>query len=175
MKTDFLACLNHFLPFSQTAVNCCQWKQFFSSTGTYFLANPSFRQVKTSFFVYGKQCFFIPSIFLLKKNIAEIWGKSNFKDEPYYCQWTPIFFHFFRYFLKWKPCFCLVKAYFSISYIWLVQMNFLATETVFFFVRAILLLLEIISVIKTQCQFFLLVETFISTKSLFRLEGVVIT
>ena len=29
MKTDFLASEDHFFPFSQTAVNYCQWKQFF--------------------------------------------------------------------------------------------------------------------------------------------------
>ena len=51
----------------------------FSSTGTYFSANHSFRLVKTSFFVYWKKCFFI----LLMENITEIWGKSNFKDELY--------------------------------------------------------------------------------------------
>ena len=29
MKTDIWASRNHFLPFSETAVNCYQWKQFF--------------------------------------------------------------------------------------------------------------------------------------------------
>ena len=37
------------------------------------------------FFVYWKQYYFIPSFFLLIENIIEIQGKSNFKDEPYYC------------------------------------------------------------------------------------------
>ena len=120
MKTDFLASGNQPV------------EAVFSSTGTYFSANPSFRLVKTSSFVYWKQYFLIPSFFLLMENITETWGKSNFKDEPYSCYWTPIFFDFFRYFLKWKPCFRIVKAYFSISFIRQVQTNFLPTETVFF-------------------------------------------
>ena len=28
---------------------------------------------------------FIPSFFLLMENITQIWGRSNFKDEPYSC------------------------------------------------------------------------------------------
>ena len=41
-----------------------------------------------------------------------------------------------------------MEAYFSVSAFRLVQTDFLSTETVFFLVRAVLLLLEIISVIK---------------------------
>ena len=50
----------------------------FSSTGTYFLVNPSFRLVKTSF-LSTRNYFFIPIFFLLIKNIIEIWRKSNLK------------------------------------------------------------------------------------------------
>ena len=47
MKTDFMTSRNHFLPFSQTTL--LQVEAAFSSTGTYFSANPSFRLVKASF------------------------------------------------------------------------------------------------------------------------------
>ena len=84
MKTDFLASGDHFVVFSRTAVNWCHWKAVFSSTGTYFSANPSLRLVKKSFFLL-ETVFFIPSFFLVMENISEIWEKSNFKDEPYSC------------------------------------------------------------------------------------------
>ena len=47
MKTDFMTSRNHFLPLSQTTLLLVE--AVFSSTGTYFSANPSFRLVKTSF------------------------------------------------------------------------------------------------------------------------------
>ena len=71
-------------------------------TKAYFSVNPSYRSVETSFFVYWKQYFFILRFFLLAETIIGIRRKSIFKDEPYSCQWTPMFFDFFRYFLKWK-------------------------------------------------------------------------
>ena len=131
MKTDFLASGNHFLPFSQTAVNCCQWKQFFLQLEHIFqpiLHSDYWKRV----FCVLEGVFFIPSYFLLMWNITEIWGKSNFKDETYTCQWTPIFFNFFRYFLKRKPCFRIVEAYFSIAFIRPVETDFLLMEIVFF-------------------------------------------
>ena len=76
MKTDFLASGNHVLPFSQTAVNCCQWKQFFlqleHSENEFFLST-------------GNSIFLFQAFFPLMENITEIWGKSNFKDDPYSC------------------------------------------------------------------------------------------
>ena len=122
--------------------------------------------MKTSFLSTGNSIFFYSDFFLLMETITEIWGKSNFKDETYSCQWTPIIFDFFRYFLILKPCFRIVKAYYSISFIRLVQTNFLPTETAFFLFTAILLLLEIIS-----GSFFLRVETSISTKSFILTSG----
>ena len=125
METIFF----HFLRHQSTAASGSSfffnWNIFFSQS---FIPAS-----ENEFFVYWKQCFFIPSFFLLMENNTEIWGKSNFKEEPYSCTSTPIFFNFFRYFLKWKPCFRIIKAYFSISFIRLVQTNFLSTETVFFF------------------------------------------
>ena len=84
MKTDLLASGNQFLPYSQTTVNCCQWKQFFLQLSSFF--SQSFIPVsENKLFVYWKQYFFIQSFFLLMENITEIWGKSDFKDEPYSC------------------------------------------------------------------------------------------
>ena len=71
MEADFLARGNDFLPFSQTALNCCLWKHIFS-TGTYFSANLSFRLVKTRFLFTGNSIFFISSFFLLLEKIIEI-------------------------------------------------------------------------------------------------------
>ena len=103
-----------------------------------------------AFFVYWKQYFFIPSSILLMEDITEIWGsqisKTNHIAEVEamlpYCK--TVFFNFLS--SQFKRIFCL--------------RNFLP-----FFVRAILPLLEVISVINRQQQFFLLVETSISSKS----------
>ena len=103
----------------------------FSSTGTYFSTNPSFQPAKMSFLSTGNIIFLFQVFFLLMENITEIWGKSNFKDVPYSCCWTPTFFDFFRYFLKYKPYFCIAEAYFSISFILLIQTDFLLTKTPF--------------------------------------------
>ena len=130
METIFF----HFLRHQSTAAS---GSSFFFNWNIFF-SQSSIPASENEFFVYWKQCFFIPRFFLLMKNITEICGKSNFKDEPYSCKWTPIFFNFFRYFLKRKPCFRIVKVYFSISLIRLGQTNFPLVETVFF-VRAILL------------------------------------
>ena len=130
----------HFLRHQSTAASGSSfffnWNIFFSQS--FILAS------ENDFFFYWKQCFFIPRLFMLLENNIEIWGKSNFNDEPNSCTWTPIFFNFFRYFLKWKPCFCIVKAYFFIFFIRVVQTNFLPAETVFFYSELFLLLLEII-------------------------------
>ena len=128
METIFF----HFLRHQSTAAI---GSSFFFNWNIFF-SQSSIPASENEFFVYWKQCFFIPSFFLLMKNITEICGKSNFKDEPYSCKWTPIFFNFFRYFLKRKPCFRIVKVYFSISLIRLGQTNFPPVETMFF-VRAI--------------------------------------
>ena len=78
-------------------------------TKAYFSVNPSYRSVETSFFVYWKHYFFILRFFLLVETIIGIRRKLIFKDEPYSCQWTPIFFNFFRYFLKWKQFLCIFQ------------------------------------------------------------------
>ena len=41
-----------------------------------------------------------------------IWGKSIFKDKPYSCQWTSIFFDSFIDFWKWKQLFRIVETVF---------------------------------------------------------------
>ena len=81
--TYFRASGCHFLPFSQTAVNCYQWKQFILICSIFF--SQSFIAASTSdFFVYLKDCF-IMKFFLLVKTIFEISKKSTFKDGPYFC------------------------------------------------------------------------------------------
>ena len=103
MKTVFLASGNHFLPFSQTAVNCCQCKQFFPQL------EHNFQQILHSvggngFSVLRKQCFLIRAIFLLMEAIIGIMRKTVFKERAYYCQWATDFVasenHFFLYFLE---------------------------------------------------------------------------
>ena len=135
MKTDLLASGNQIFPFSQTAINCCQWKQFFLQLKHRFWPILFFRLVKTSFLSIGNSIFFIPSFFLPMENVTEIWGKSNFRDEPYSCWWTPILFYFFRYFLQWKPYLSIVEAYFSIFFIRLLQTSFLPTKTISFWLE----------------------------------------
>ena len=61
MEMDFLARANHFLPFFQTAVNCCSWKQFFFNWNS-----------ENEFFVDWKQCFSFQAFFLLIEDITEI-------------------------------------------------------------------------------------------------------
>ena len=81
--TYFQASGCHFLPFSQTAVNCYQWKQFILICRIFF--SQSFIAASTSdFFVYLKDRF-IMKFFLLVKTIFEIRKKSTFKDGPYFC------------------------------------------------------------------------------------------
>ena len=153
MKTDFLASGNHFLPFFQTPVNWSQWKSFFFNWNTFF-SQSFILASENEFFVYWKQYFFIPSFFLLMENITETWGSQILKTNhipasghQFFSIFSDFFFFFlyfyisiffflyfsiFLYFLKWKSCFRILEAYFSISFIWLVQTNFLPTETVFF-------------------------------------------
>ena len=57
MKTDFLTSGNHFNPFSQTAVNCFQWKQFFFSTGTYFFGQSFIPARENKFLSTGNSMF----------------------------------------------------------------------------------------------------------------------
>ena len=125
METDFLASGNSFLPFSQTAVNCCQWKQFFLQLEHFFVICLQFICLLETVFLYSK-------FLLLIENITKILGKSDFKDEPYSCKWTSFFFDSFRYSLKLKPCFRIVKTYFSIFFIQLMQTSFLPAEKVLF-------------------------------------------
>ena len=83
------------------------------------------------------------------ENITEIWGKSNFKDEPYSCYWTPIFFFLFsQIFFKVEAVLPYIKGvFFNILYPASAN-EFSAYGNSIFLVRAILLLLEIINVIK---------------------------
>ena len=116
MKNHFLASWNQFLPFSRTAVNCCQWKQFFLQLEYSFLTNLSLRLVETSFsdsFFCREQYFFIPSFFLLVETIIEIWGKSNFKEESISASGHYFFSILSRDFFKWKQFFRMMERYFQ--------------------------------------------------------------
>ena len=120
--------LFHFLRQQSTAA---------SGSSVFFYWNIFFSQSfipasENEFFVHWKHCFFIPNFFLLMENSTEIWRKTNFKHERYSSARTPIFFDFFRYFLKWKSSFRIVKAYFSISFTRLAQTNFMPAETALF-------------------------------------------
>ena len=87
------------------------------------------------------------------ENITEIWGKSIFKYEPYFCQWIP-FFRFFQIFFKVEVMLPYSESiFFNILYPASANV-FFAYGNSSFLVRALLLLLEIISVIKRKWQFF---------------------
>ena len=83
MKTDFQASGNHFLPFFTHNSQLVPVEADFSSTGTYFSANPSFPLAKRSFLSTRDSIFLFQVFFLLMENITEFWGKANFKDESY--------------------------------------------------------------------------------------------
>ena len=99
---------NHLLPLSLDSSQLLPVEAVFLSTGTYWKRG-------NELFVCWKQYWKL----LLKL------GKSIFKDKPYSCQWTPIFFNFFRDFLKWKQLFRIAETCVSISFIQLVQTDFL--------------------------------------------------
>ena len=76
--------------------------------------------METRFYLFFVNCF-IPSVFCKRKLLVELGGNQFFNDEPYSCQWIPIF----RHFLKWKYLFRIVETHFSIFFTWLVQTDFL--------------------------------------------------
>ena len=105
-----------------------------SASSFFFSRNLSFSQSfipasENEFLVYWKQ-YFKPTVFqvffLLTENITEIWGKSSFKRTIFLLMDT-IFFFFSIFSDKFKA-----EAYFSISFTWLVQTDFLPTEIVLF-------------------------------------------
>ena len=132
MEADSLASRKNYLAFSKIAVKCCQWKQFFPSTESYFPANASFRLLKMCFFICRKHYSFLFRVFfLLMKTIDEI-RESLFLRTNYTPSSGHLFFQFFQRFLKKKQFFRIMETYFSISFIWLVQTNFLLSGKVFF-------------------------------------------
>ena len=83
------------------------------------------------------------------ENITEIWGKSNFKDEPYSCKWRPLFFGgFFQIFFKVEAVLPYSKSVFFNTLYQASANEFSAYGNNNFLVGAIVLLFEIISVIK---------------------------
>ena len=92
--TDFRIGESHFLPFSQAAVNCYQWKQFILDMQHIF--QPILHCSQYSI-VYWKDCFILRFFQLVKTNF-EIREKSAFKDGSYFCWSSLIFFSFLRYF-----------------------------------------------------------------------------
>ena len=141
METIFL----HFLRQQSAAASessfFFNWNIFFSKS--FILAS------ENELFVFWKQYCFIPSFFLLMENITEIWGKSNFKEEPYSCKWKPLFFRFFQIFFKVEAVLLPYSksVFFNILYPASVN-EFSAYGNNIFLVGSIMLLLEIISVIK---------------------------
>ena len=76
------------------------------------------------------------------ETIIEVREKSIFKDEPIFLLVETSFFNFFIDFLRLKQLFRIVKRYFSIYLVLLVQTDFLPSGNTIFWVRAILLLVE---------------------------------
>ena len=118
MKTDFCASGNHFLSFrQQTAVNCYQWKQF-------FIELEHIGNVETRFL--SVFClFFYSEFFSVSGNYYWNQGEVNFLKTNHVPASGHQFFRFFRDFLKWKQLFRIEETYFSISFTWLVQTDFL--------------------------------------------------
>ena len=142
METDFLASGNRFLPFSQTVVNCCQWKLFFLQLDHIF--SQSFIPAsENEFFVYWKQCFLIPSFFLLMENNTEIWGSQILKTNHIPAR-VHQFFLFFQIFFKVEAVLPYCKSvFFNILYPASAN-EFSACGNSVVLVETILLLLEII-------------------------------
>ena len=81
MKTDYPASGNYVLPFSQAAVNCCQWKQFFLQLKHIF--QPTLHSglwkvfcLLETVFLYSK-FFLLCNIVLLKFEGSQIWRTSH--------------------------------------------------------------------------------------------------
>ena len=114
MKTDLLASGNHFLPFSQTAVNCCLECSFFFNWDIFL----------SQFFIPTSEKFCLPEtvfflfqvLFPLMENITETWGKSSFIPAKYTPASEHLFFQYFQRFwnyLKWNQPFRKVETHFS--------------------------------------------------------------
>ena len=134
----------HFLGQQSTAASGSSfffnWNIFFSQSFIPASGNEFFYLLETVFF-YSKH--FSANGILLKFEGSQILKTNHIPASGHH-----FFSDFFRYFLKWKPCFRIVKVYFSISFIRLVQNEFSAYGNSIFLVRAILLLLGIIDEIK---------------------------
>ena len=130
--TDFLASGNHFLPFFQTPVNCCQWKQFILQPEHIFLANPSFWLVETSFSTTRNRNVLFRVFFCQWKLLLKFRGSQFLKTNHIPASGHQIF-GFFREFLKWKQLLRIVETYFSTNSLsgqW--KRIFCLVETVFF-------------------------------------------
>ena len=135
METIFYHSLRHQSIAASGSSFFFNWNVFFSQT--------SIPASENKFFVYWKQYFLIPSFFLLMENNTEIWGKSNFKDEPYSCTWTPIFFNFIQIFFNAEVVVPYNESVF-LNILYTTSANELsACGNSIILVRAILLLLEI--------------------------------
>ena len=116
----------------------------FSLTGPYFSVSPSFWLVNTSLLSTGNSIFFISSLFLLMENITKIWRKPNLQTNDIPASGHHFFYLFFQMFLKVEA----VLSY-SKSVLYPARANkFSVYGNNIFFIRAILLQLEINGVIK---------------------------
>ena len=153
MKTDFLASGNHFLPFSQTAVNCASGNNLFFKRNTFF--SQSFIQASwNEFFVYWKQYCFIPSFFYKWKLLLKLSEILRFfKVETTFPYSGNAFFNksFIRLvktdFLSNGKCFLMIAVFLSVEAIIGIsgiiasgQLIFWLVETIFFSVFQRLLL-----------------------------------
>ena len=124
----------HFLSFSQTTLNWYLWKQFILQLEHIFqliLHSSLWKRV----FCLLETILFYSKFFLLVETITENWGKSIFKDEISSCKWKSVFsiFSGILRFLKVEATFPYSgNAFFNKFFIWLVEMDFLASGNQFF-------------------------------------------
>ena len=139
METIFF----HFLRQQSTAASGSSfffnWNIFFSQS---FIPAS-----ENEFFVYWKQCFFIPRFFLLMENNTEIWGKPILKTNHIPAR-VHQFFRFFQIFFKVEAVLPYCKSvFFNILYPASAN-EFSACGNRIFWSELFCWVLEIISVIK---------------------------
>ena len=102
---------NHFLPPSQTAVNCYQWKQFFLNLEHIFWLIVH----SCNFLSAGNSIVLFRAFFCQWKLLLEI-GASQFLKKSHISASGHQVFNFFQRFLKWKQLSHIVERHFSISF-----------------------------------------------------------
>ena len=95
------------------------WNIFFSQS--FILASGN------EFFCLLETLLCCSEFILLLETIIEIREKTVFKDEPYSCKWTPIFWNFQRSFKVGAAFWCSRNIFFNKSFIRVAETDFLSS------------------------------------------------